>query len=120
MDEGVMESGKAQPLRTRPGPGGLISRRAALGLLGALAWEARAIAQAPPGSTGPTMSAADALAAKAPPSAPDWPRMAKTGDTTISFYLPQLDNWNGTRLEAHSAVSVQTSAQSQPVFGVAE
>ena len=66
------------------------------------------------------MSAADALAAKAPPSASDWPRVVKTGETTIEFYLPQLDSWDGRRLEAHSAVSIQTSAKTPPVFGVAE
>src|SRR5262245_30745234 len=96
----------------------LISRRAALGGLIALAWEARAIAQTSPG-TGATPSAVDALAAMAPPSAPDWPKVAKTGDTTINFYLPQLDSWDGHRLEAHSAVSIQTSATTQPIFGVA-
>jgi hypothetical protein len=101
-------------------PAALISRRTALGVLVALGWEARALAQTPPsGGASPTMSAADALAAKAPPSAPDWPRVVKTGETTISFYLPQLDNWDGRSLEAHSAVSIQASAKAPPVFGVA-
>jgi len=125
-DEGAIELGEVQASLTRPEPraDGSITRRAALGGLIALAWEARALAQtppaqAPPGGGSPTMSAADALATKAPPSAPDWPRVVKTGETTIEFYLPQLDSWDGRRLEAHSAVSIQTSAKTPPVFGVA-
>ncbi len=106
---------------TRPGSGarGAISRRAALGALAALAWQTRALAQTPPGGSGPTLSAADALAAKAPPTAPDWPRVAKAGETTLSIYLPQLDSWDGNRLDAHAAVSVQTAGAKEPVFGVA-
>jgi hypothetical protein len=96
-----------------------ISRRTALGGLLILAWEARALAQAPPGGSAPTLSAADALAAKAPPAAPDWPRVIKTGETTLTFYLPQLDSWDGQRLEVHAAVSIQKSATAPPVFGVA-
>ena len=45
--------------------------------------------------------------------------MVKTGETTINFYLPQLDSWDGRRLEAHAAVSIQASAKAPPVFGVA-
>ena len=101
----------------------LVSRRAAIGGLLALISEARAVAQTPPGGakppSGSTPSAVDALAAAAPPSAPDWPKVIKSGDTTVTFYLPQLDSWDGQLLEVHSAVSVQTSANAQPVFGVA-
>src|SRR5262245_30410507 len=96
-----------------------ISRRTALGGLLAIAWEARALAQAPPAGSGATLSASDALAAAGQPIAPDWPKVVKSGDATATFYLPQLDSWDGHRLETHSAVSVQTSATAQPVFGVA-
>jgi hypothetical protein len=121
MGDGPFDSREEGGPVTRPesGAGGLISRRAALGALAALAWETRAFAQTPPGGGSPTLSAADALAAQAPPTAPDWPRVIKTGETTLSFYLPQLDSWDGSRLEAHAAVSVQTSAKTPPVFGVA-
>jgi hypothetical protein len=101
------------------GQGGLVSRRAALGGLLAFVWETRALAQTPPGAGGPTPSAVDALAAAGPPAAPDWPKVVKAGDATATFYLPQLDSWDGRRLEVHSAVSVQTSASAPPVFGVA-
>jgi hypothetical protein len=101
----------------------LITRRAALGGLLAFAWEARALAQTAPAQAPPaggqTLSATDALAAAGAPAAPDWPKVVKAGDTTITFYLPQLDSWDGHRLETHSAVSVQTSAKAAPVFGVA-
>ena len=125
-DESAMELGevRASPTRPEPGAAGSITRRAALGGLSVLAWEARALAQTPPappppGGGSPTMSAADALATKAPPSASDWPRVVTTGETTIEFYLPQLDSWDGRRLDAHSAVSIQSSAKTPPVFGVA-
>jgi hypothetical protein len=132
MDEGAMEQlhGPRESMtrvEPRPRPSGLISRRAALGGMVILAWEARALAQtpAPPGgATAPTagsgqiLSATDALAAGAP-AAPDWPRVLKAGETTMELYLPQLDSWDGHRLEAHSAVSIQRSAKDQPVFGVA-
>ena len=92
------------------GRGGSLSRRTALGGLLALVWEARALAQTAPGGVRPTLSTADAPAARARASAPDWPRVIKTGETTLSLYLPQLDSWDGHRLEAHAAVSIQTSA----------
>ena len=83
-DESAMGLGEVRASLTRPEPGaaGSITRRAALGGLIALAWEARALAQtppapAPPGGGSPTMSAADALATKAPPSASDWPRVVQ-------------------------------------------
>jgi hypothetical protein len=98
---------------------GAIGRRAAIGGLLALAWEVSALAQAPPAGSGSTPSAVDALAAAGPPTAPDWPKVVKSGDTTATFYLPQLDSWDGNRLEVHSAVSVQKSSKTQPVFGVA-
>ena len=100
-------------------PADRISRRAALGALAVLAWEARALAQTPPGGAAPTMPAAGGPAPGGGAGAPDWPRVVKTGETTISFYLPQLDSWDGRLLEAHSAVSIEASATTPPVFGVA-
>ena len=37
-------------------------------------------------------------------------RSCKPAGHTISVYLPQLDSWDGHRLEAHAAVSIQASA----------
>ena len=99
------------------GAADVISRRTALGALIALAWEVRALAQTPPGGPTPTMPGGPVPGAGA--SAPDWPRVVKTGETTINFYLPQLDSWDGRLLEAHAAVSIQPSAKAPPIFGVA-
>ena len=125
MDDETTEPQAGEDLVSRIGSGAtdLISRRTALGALIALAWEARALAQTPPGGASPTMPVSNAppmgAVAAVPGSAPDWPRVAKTGETTINFYLPQLDSWDGRLLEAHAAVSIQPSAKAQPVFGVA-
>src|SRR5262245_66695751 len=125
MDDGTLDSRENDAPMKRPesGAAARLTRRAALGALAALVWEARALAQTPPppagAAPGQTLSASDALAAQAPPAAPDWPRVIKAGDTTLNVYLPQLDSWDGTRLEVHSAVSVQSLGQQAPIFGVA-
>src|ERR1700752_5302138 len=31
---------------------------------------------------------------------PGWPRTITSGDTTILFYPPQIDTWNGDQIEA--------------------
>jgi hypothetical protein len=125
MGDGTREpqADKAPMRRAGSGPANRISRRAAIGTLAMLAWEARALAQTPPGGTTPMAPATNApplgSVAAVAGSAPDWPRVIKSGETTIEFYLPQLDSWDGRRLEAHSAVSIQVSAKTPPVFGVA-
>jgi hypothetical protein len=97
-----------------------IGRRTALAGLAALAWETRALAQTATGGTAAAPAPAGAAgAAPAGAGAGEWPRVIKTGETTLTVYLPQLDSWNGRRLEAHAAVSIQTSAKAEPVFGVA-
>src|SRR5262249_56624173 len=48
----------------------------------------------------------------------EWPKTITAGAATISIYLPQLDSWDGSRLEAHAAVSVAPSDNDPPVFGV--
>ena len=115
--ERQVEGEPVKPVESAPAD--RISRRAALGALVVLAWEARALAQTPPGGAAPTMPAAGGPAPGGVAGAPDWPRVVKTGETTISFYLPQLDSWDGRLLEAHSAVSIEASATTPPVFGVA-
>jgi len=42
------------------------------------------------------------------------------GAATISVHLPQLDSWDGHRLQAHAAVSIATSEKATPAFGVVE
>ena len=65
------------------------------------------------------MPASGAPATGADASAPDWPRTVKSGDATIDVYLPQLDSWDGNRLEFHSAVGIQAAAGAPILFGVA-
>ena len=69
-------------------PPGPIGRRTALAALAVLAWEARALAQTAPGSASPAVPSPGAPAGGAGASAPDWPRVVKTGETTIDVYLP--------------------------------
>jgi hypothetical protein len=83
-------------------------------LLG-LAWGTHALAQTPgagssPGSPGQSGASATS----------DWPKEVKAGTSTISVYLPQVDSWNGHRLEAHAAVSIAPPDKATLVFGVLE
>ena len=79
------EKENAPVRRAGSGPANRISRRAAIGTLAALAWEARALAQTPPGGTTPMAPATNAppqgSVAAVPGSAPDWPRVIKSGET---------------------------------------
>ncbi len=92
-----------------------IGRRAALSTLFGLAWQTCALAQTPAPGTGAGPPQAGPV-----PTAGDWPSVIQVGGNTISVYLPQLDSWDGQRLEAHAAVSIQTSGSAQPTFGVAQ
>ncbi len=49
---------------------------------------------------------------------PGWPREVKTGNLTFTIYQPQLDSWDGNKLNARAAVSVKTSEKEEPVYGV--
>jgi len=59
-----------------------------------------------------------------PPAAqvtPDpWPRTVDLKGTKYSLYQPQLDSWDGRRIEAHAVVSVVAAGGTMPVFGVVE
>ncbi len=48
-----------------------------------------------------------------------WPYEVKDGATTLTVYQPQLDAWDGARLQARAAVSVtEGEKDSTPVYGV--
>jgi len=47
-----------------------------------------------------------------------WPREAKVGDETYTVYQPQIDKWDGTRLSARAAVSIESAASPTEHFGV--
>ena len=101
------------------GAGAPIDRRAALSTLLGLMWAPHALAQVPgPGS--PRASPPDQAGPNSPTIPPDWPKVVKAGKATISVYLPQVDSWDGHRLEVHAAVSIAASEGAAPVFGVME
>ena len=47
-----------------------------------------------------------------------WPREAKEGGRTFTVYQPQIEKWDGTRLHARAAVSVESQASPLQHFGV--
>jgi hypothetical protein len=48
-----------------------------------------------------------------------WPYQVKDGNTTFTIYQPQLDSWDGYKLQARAAVSVaQGDEDSNPVYGI--
>ena len=47
-----------------------------------------------------------------------WPREAMEGDRTFTVYQPQIEQWDGTRLHARAAVSVESAASPLQHFGV--
>lgn len=52
------------------------------------------------------------------PSSLAWPRVFDEGSTVFSLYQPQVEKWDGVKLEARAAVSAQTKETSKEVFGV--
>jgi hypothetical protein len=47
-----------------------------------------------------------------------WPRQFLSGTATFSVYQPQVDTWQGNRLDVRAAVAVQDTAAAEPAFGV--
>ena len=47
-----------------------------------------------------------------------WPREATEGDRTFTVYQPQIEKWDGMRLHARAAVSVESAASPLQHFGV--
>jgi hypothetical protein len=70
--------------------------------------------------TGDNQTAAEAAAVSAPlPAAPfPWPSQFSDGGQAFTVYPPQLDRWQGDRLEGQAAVAVQPAGAEKPVFGV--
>jgi hypothetical protein len=46
-----------------------------------------------------------------------WPRKIASGETTILFYRPQIDKWEGRQIEGYAAVSVETPGSQRPTYG---
>lgn len=79
--------------------------------------------QAQPAWASPSPTAAPPAAPAQQPSPADatldpWPRTLAVDDGTFVVYQPQLESWDGYRITAHAAVSVQPAGASQPAFGV--
>jgi hypothetical protein len=47
-----------------------------------------------------------------------WPRSIQAGDTVIEVYQPQIDSWQGSRLEARAALSVKSGGSPALSYGV--
>ena len=47
-----------------------------------------------------------------------WPREATEGGRTYTVYQPQIEKWDGVRLHARAAVSVESAASPLQHFGV--
>lgn len=66
----------------------------------------------------------DAARAQVPPPVPTpaidagWPRKIAADGLVVTVYQPQLEKWDGHRLQLRAAVAVQTQAAAQPTFGV--
>lgn len=64
--------------------------------------------------------AAKPQTATAPSSAPQdrWPRKFSASGNAIDLYTPQLDSWDGRKIEWHAAVSITAPGAKEPTFGV--
>src|SRR5262245_27312643 len=56
-------------------------------------------------------------AERAPTAASLWPSRFQAGDDTFTVYPPQLERWEGDRLDGRAAVAVQAAGSDAPVFG---
>jgi len=53
----------------------------------------------------------------APDMASRWPMRTSAGDSDVTIFQPQLDDFQGDKLTARAAVSVSKAGQQEPVFG---
>jgi hypothetical protein len=61
--------------------------------------------------------ATPAPAASQPPADP-WPRKVDLANASLLVYQPQINSWNGNRLDFRSAVAIQPVGAKQETFGV--
>lgn len=66
----------------------------------------------------PAANAGDPSEEPAPAGDNGWPRKFTAGDTTLTIYQPQLESWEGNRLTARAAASVEKKSTARPVYGV--
>ena len=63
-------------------------------------------------------SAQKATVQKAQSSQADWPRTMTSGTDTFLIYQPQVDTWEGNRIDLYSAVELNTGKDSAARYGV--
>ena len=63
-------------------------------------------------------STAKAKAQTSRPSDTGWPRTFTTGSDTFVMYQPQVDKWDGNRVDLYSAVEFKAGKDSPPKYGV--
>ena len=49
-----------------------------------------------------------------------WPKRIEENGTKYMIYQPQVDSWDGSKYQAHAAVSVLPAGSKDPVFGALE
>lgn len=54
----------------------------------------------------------------AAPTDKGWPRKFSSGATTFVVYQPQIEAWQGNRLEARAAAAITGGQSAQPAYGV--
>jgi len=65
-----------------------------------------------------TYVAAPAALLASPGIEPGWPLTVVNGTFTSTVYQPEVDSWDGHLMMARSAVAIQPSGRTQPVYGV--
>ena len=84
----------------------------------ALLWSHTVCAAEPAATKPPAKSSAAAVPAASDPD--PWPRVMESDKFTLKVYPPQVDAWDGTILEAHSAVAALPKGTENPLYGVVE
>jgi hypothetical protein len=87
----------------------LLSMSAATVAVAQTAAAPAATAEATPVPPAPQLTADD----------PDpWPRVFENDRFSVRLFPPQVDSWNGSRLEVHSALEVVEKGKESPLYGV--
>ena len=47
-----------------------------------------------------------------------WPRVAKSGNLTVTLYQPQLQTWDEYKVKAYGAVLIEAAGAESPTYGV--
>jgi len=48
-----------------------------------------------------------------------WPREVRVGEKTFTVHQPQVESWDGSRIEAHAAIEVRIPGSDNPAYGAA-